>query len=58
MVGWFADGCADGADMRRNSIREFCDLKMPLLMFDKDGNFVVLKLEEVSLRPRDCPYRS
>lgn len=31
------------------SIREFCDLQMPILMFDKDGNFVVMRLEEVSL---------
>lgn len=29
------------------SIREFCDLKMPILMFDKDGNFCVLRLEDV-----------
>lgn len=31
------------------SIREFCDLQMPILMFDKDGNYCVLKLEEVSV---------
>ena len=37
------------ADWRVVSIREFCDLQMPLLMFDKDGNFCVLRLEEVSL---------
>lgn len=33
------------------SIREFCDLQMPILMFDKDENFVVLRLEEVSTPP-------
>lgn len=33
----------------RDSIREFCDLSMPIIMFDKDSNFVVMKLEEVSL---------
>lgn len=32
-----------------NSIREFCDLSMPILMFDKDENYCVLKLEEVSV---------
>jgi hypothetical protein len=30
------------------SIREFCDLKIPIFMFDKNEDFVVLKLEEVS----------
>lgn len=30
-----------------NSIREFCELSMPVLMFDKDGNFHVLRLEQV-----------
>lgn len=29
------------------SIREFCDLSCPVIMFDKDENYVVLKLEEV-----------
>lgn len=33
-----------------DSIREFCDLKMPILMFDRDGNYCVLRLEEVSRR--------
>lgn len=33
------------------SIREFCDLNMPIVMFDKDGNFCVLRLEDVSLQP-------
>lgn len=31
----------------RRSIREFCKLSMPVIMFDKDGNYVVLRLEEV-----------
>lgn len=31
------------------SIREFCDLSMPILMFDKDENYCVLRLEEVSV---------
>lgn len=30
------------------SIREFCDFPTPIFMFDKDGNFVVMKLKEVS----------
>lgn len=29
------------------SIREFCDLSTPIMMFDKDGNFSIMKLEEV-----------
>jgi hypothetical protein len=29
------------------SIREFCDLQTPIFMFDKDGAFVVMKLEQV-----------
>ncbi len=29
------------------SIREFCELPTPVLMFDKDGAFVVMKLEQV-----------
>lgn len=32
------------------SIREFCDLSVPIIMFDKDSNYVVMKLEEVSLK--------
>ncbi|PQE11551.1 cytidine deaminase protein [Rutstroemia sp. NJR-2017a WRK4] len=30
-----------------NSIREFCDLSMPIFMFDKNGDFVVMKLESL-----------
>jgi hypothetical protein len=37
---WMAD-CCDG------SIREFCELQTPIFMFDKDGAFVVMKLEQV-----------
>ena len=29
------------------SIREFCELPTPVFMFDKDGAFVVMKLEQV-----------
>lgn len=35
------------------SIREFCDLQMPILMFDKDGNYCVLRLEDVG-PPSGC----
>lgn len=31
------------------SIREFCDLKAPIIMFDKDDNYKVARLEQVSL---------
>ena len=31
-----------------DSIREFCDLTMPIFMYDKDGSCVVKTLEEVS----------
>ena len=31
------------------SIREFCELSTPIFMFDKDGAFVVMKLEQVCL---------
>lgn len=30
-----------------NSIREFCDLDTPIFMFDKNGDFIVLRLEQV-----------
>jgi len=29
-------------------MREFCDLTTPIFMFDKDGNFVVMRMGEVS----------
>jgi hypothetical protein len=31
----------------RNSIREFCELDLPILMFDKDGKFCVMRLQQV-----------
>jgi cytidine deaminase len=31
------------------SIREFCELQMPIFMFDKDGAFVVMKLEQACI---------
>ena len=30
------------------SIREFCDLKTPVFMWDKQGDYVVMTLEQVS----------
>jgi len=30
-----------------SSIREFCELDMPIFMFDKDEAFVVMRLEQV-----------
>ena len=33
----------------RDSIREFCDLSVPIIMFDKHDNFAVMTLGEVSL---------
>ena len=32
-----------------DSIREFCTMDMPIIMYDKDDNFVVATLEEVRL---------
>jgi cytidine deaminase len=29
-------------------MREFTDLKAPIIMFDKDDNYIVMRLEEVS----------
>lgn len=40
-------GWALGLILAGGSIREFCRLDMPVIMFDKDENFVVLMLEEV-----------
>lgn len=34
-----------------HSIREFCELETPIVMFDKYGDYCVLRLEDVSLRP-------
>lgn len=37
------------------SIREFCELDTPIFMFDKDGAFIVLKLEQVGNTPSSNP---
>lgn len=29
------------------SIREFCEIDLPIWMFDKDGSFQVVRLEQV-----------
>ena len=29
------------------SIREFCEPQIPILMFDKNGDFIVMRLEQV-----------
>lgn len=42
--------------MCRQFIREFCGTSMPVFMFDKDGNFVVLKVIEVCF-PRFPPLK-
>lgn len=34
------------------SIREFCALDMPIIMFDKNQDYVVLKLGQVCVRLR------
>lgn len=33
--------------MDKRSIREFCELDMPIFMFDKNGDFMVARLGEV-----------
>jgi len=38
----------ESADVEAISIREFCELPTPTSMFDKNGVFVVMKLEQVS----------
>ncbi|KAL1837534.1 hypothetical protein VTJ49DRAFT_3679 [Mycothermus thermophilus] len=42
-----ADAPASPCGMCRQFIREFCDLSMPIIMFDRDNNFIVLKLEDL-----------
>lgn len=37
------------------SIREFTDLDTPVLMFDKDDKFVVLRIREVSCSVSSIP---
>lgn len=39
---------ADMRDKTLGSIREFCELSTPILMFDKNGDYLVQNLEEVS----------
>lgn len=48
------DGFEDGKGVQRkmtdagwDSIREFCELETPIIMFDKDGAFAVATLKEV-----------
>ncbi|EKD16259.1 uncharacterized protein L3040_009507 [Drepanopeziza brunnea f. sp. 'multigermtubi'] len=38
---------ASPCGMCRQFIREFCDLDTPILMFDKDGSYVVMRLEQL-----------
>ncbi|KAK4129513.1 cytidine deaminase [Parathielavia appendiculata] len=42
-----AVGPASPCGMCRQCIREFCDLSVPIIMFDKDSKFIVMKLEEL-----------
>jgi cytidine deaminase len=35
----------------KHSIREFCELDTPIVMFDRDGMFVVMRLEQVCVLP-------
>ena len=37
------------------SIREFCDVNVPILMFDKNANFVVKTVQEVPPPPPSPP---
>ncbi|KAI1124692.1 cytidine deaminase [Nemania abortiva] len=39
---------ASPCGMCRQFIREFCDLNAPVIMFDKDDNFIAMRLEEVT----------
>ncbi|KAA8564701.1 hypothetical protein EYC84_011598 [Monilinia fructicola] len=38
---------ASPCGMCRQFIREFCDLDTPIFMFDKNGDFIVLRLEQL-----------
>ncbi|KAK4236759.1 cytidine deaminase-like protein [Achaetomium macrosporum] len=40
-------GPASPCGMCRQCIREFCELKTPIIMFDKKSNFTVMRLEEL-----------
>ncbi|KAI1757000.1 cytidine deaminase [Xylaria castorea] len=49
---------ASPCGMCRQFIREFCDLSTPIIMFDKDDNYLVMRLEEllpVSFGPEALP---
>ncbi|KAI1820333.1 cytidine deaminase [Xylaria intraflava] len=49
---------ASPCGMCRQFIREFCDLKAPVIMFDKDDNYVVMRLEDllpISFGPEALP---
>ncbi|KAI0482205.1 cytidine deaminase-like protein [Xylariaceae sp. FL0804] len=49
---------ASPCGMCRQFIREFCDLDAPVIMFDKDDNYMVLRLDEllpVSFGPEALP---
>ncbi|KAL1893234.1 hypothetical protein Cpir12675_004212 [Ceratocystis pirilliformis] len=49
---------ASPCGMCRQALREFCDLKTPVIMFDKDENFSVLLLEQLlplSFGPESLP---
>lgn len=39
------------AERRWYSIREFCSLDTPIIMFDKNEDYVVLRLKQVSFLP-------
>lgn len=43
-IRFFWGECAD----QRDSIKEFCEATMPVYMFDREGNFHVLTVEQVS----------
>jgi cytidine deaminase len=52
---------ASPCGMCRQFIREFCDLSMPVIMFDVNQDYVVLKLEELlplSFGPEQLPSPS
>ncbi|KAI1184845.1 cytidine deaminase [Nemania serpens] len=49
---------ASPCGMCRQFIREFCDLTAPVIMFDKDDNYIAMRLEEllpVSFGPESLP---
>ncbi|KAG4030202.1 hypothetical protein MFRU_013g02210 [Monilinia fructicola] len=51
---------ASPCGMCRQFIREFCDLDTPIFMFDKNGDFIVLRLEQLlplSFGPEALPPR-